>query len=52
MGHAKDKNSVLTLLFHCGKHLYLFLNLEIEVLSLYAPLPLSYFKLCIIETQK
>ena len=29
VGDAKDKNTVLTLLFHCGKHSYRLLNLEI-----------------------
>lgn len=43
VGDVKDKTSVLALLFHCGKHSYFFLTLEIQVLSLSVPLPLSIF---------
>lgn len=50
VGDAKDTNSVLTLLFHCGKRSYLFLNLETEGLSLSALSLSPYFKLCLTET--
>lgn len=41
VGNVKDKPEVLPLLFHCRKHLYIFLSLEIVVLFLSGSLPLS-----------